>query len=68
LSADGTTLTFDTQGLNLVFGTNLTQFGFPSNIVLTSGPVLWTFDLTTLTSTVTGHPHVVVDVCAALSP
>ena len=69
VSADGATLTSDGRGLSGVFGTNLTLFGFPSNIVVTSGPINWTLDLTTFTVTsVTGHPHVLVDVCAALSP
>jgi hypothetical protein len=69
VSGDGSILTSDGTGLSGVFGTNLTRFGFPSNIVVTSGPINWTLDLTTFTvASVTGHPHVLVDVCAALSP
>jgi hypothetical protein len=67
-SADGTTLIFDGLGLGLLFAPNLTQFGLPSNIVQTSGPALATIDLTTgaVTSMAT-QPHVLLDVCAALS-
>jgi hypothetical protein len=68
-SPDGTTEIFDASGLALLFGTNLTQLGFPSNIVQTSGPTLGTLDLTTLAWTsMSRQPHVLLDVCAALSP
>jgi hypothetical protein len=67
-SADGTTATFDARGLTLSFATNLTQLGFPSNLVLTSGPNAATVDLVTETViSLPTVPHVLLDVCAALS-
>ncbi len=69
VSPDGTIGTFDARGLGLVFAPNLTQFGLPSNLVLVSGPTLASFDLVngTVISMAT-QPHVLLDVCAALSP
>jgi hypothetical protein len=67
-SADGTTATYDITGLSLLYGSNVTQFGFPSNIVLTSGPLQATIDATTSTITsMARQPHALLDVCAALS-
>src|SRR5262249_53723160 len=37
-SADGTTVTFDGTGHGLLWATNLTDFGAPSNFILTAGP------------------------------
>jgi hypothetical protein len=67
-SADGTTATFDTRGVGVYFATNLTQFGFPSNLVLASGPSLATVDLVNNTVISAARvPHVLLDICAALS-
>ena len=67
-SPDGTTLTIQGRGLTGAFAPNLTEFGFPSNIVVFSGPALATVDLATgAVISLAGQPHVVLDVCAALS-
>jgi hypothetical protein len=67
-SADGTRLDFDGGGLTLFFATNLTQFGLPSNLLLSSGPNQASVDLVTGTViTMPTVPHVLLDVCAALS-
>lgn len=68
-SPDGTTVTVAGTGLFLLYATNATQFGFPSSVVVTSGPIHFLGDLTTFTiiSMSTPPPHVLVDVCGALS-
>jgi hypothetical protein len=67
-SPDGTTATYDITGLSLLYGPNVTQLGFPSNIVLTSGPLQATVDLTTgAVTSMARKPHARLDVCAALS-
>ena len=71
ISPDGTTMIGDFRGRGLLWDPNLTKFGFPSNVVAAAGPVLITGQVAadeTLTFTsVSGHPHVITDVCAALS-
>jgi hypothetical protein len=66
-SPDGT-LTADVRGLLSLPGTNLTALGFPSNLVVTSGPMQYTqapnFGAV---SNVSGNFHLLMDVCAALS-
>ena len=55
-------------GRTFLFGTNLTDYGLPSNLVATAGPVSLTLDFATLEMTsLSGHPNVITDVCAALS-
>jgi hypothetical protein len=68
-SVDGTVGTFDGRGLSLLYASNVTQFGLPSNLVVTSGPGPVSIDLVngTILSLPT-TPHVLLDVCAALSP
>jgi hypothetical protein len=67
-SPDGSTLTADVRGLLALPGTNLTAFGFPSNLVVTSGAIQYTqasgFGAV---SSVSGHFHLLMDVCAAIS-
>jgi hypothetical protein len=72
-SADGTTLTFAGNGLSLVWATNLVDFGAPSNLVVTAGPTTATILFTTnpVAGSIVGPAqvgHVLIDVCAALSP
>jgi hypothetical protein len=68
-SADGTLMTASLFGRSFLWAPNLKEFGFPSNVVSTSGPMV----LTQLTADapafldISGHPQVVTDVCAALS-
>jgi hypothetical protein len=71
-SADGTTLTFDDTGLALLWATNVTDFGAPSNFILTAGHTAGTLLFTTSPSagSIVGPlelGHVLVDVCGALS-
>jgi hypothetical protein len=67
--ADGTTLTVSSTGVGLTWAPNLTDFGAPSNIVVTAGPIQVTFDVATgaVLSPSTQVPNVLIDVCAALS-
>ena len=65
-SPDGTTEQLDGQGLGLFFAANGSQFGLPSNLVYTSGPLDATIDLATNSLTSLNNPHVLLDVCAAL--
>lgn len=74
-SPDFTTADAEYHGLSLLYATNMTDFGFPSNIVVTSGTVKATLDLTGLSTTgvptvidVQRKPHLLLDVCAALAP
>lgn len=67
VSADGATFKMDAMGRGMWYAPNLTQFGFPSNIVVTSGLFQATFDAAGVAG-VTRMPHVVLDVCAALAP
>ena len=64
----GTVVSFEYEGLSGLGGYNLTTFGFPSDLVVTSGLFQFTYDYTTqLVVSVTRMPHVVLDICAALS-
>jgi hypothetical protein len=68
VSADGATLTYDIRGLLFLPGTNLTDLGFPSNLVVTSGP--WQFVQASGFGQVlssSGAPHLLTDVCAGLA-
>ena len=67
VSADGTTATINVTGIGLLYAANGTQFGLPSDLVVTAGPVKIGADLAsdTITSMVT-QPRVLLDVCAAL--
>lgn len=70
--ADGATLTFDDTGHTLLWATNLTDFGSPSNFVLTSGHTAGALFFTTDPSagSVVGPlelGNVLVDVCGALT-
>jgi hypothetical protein len=69
VAPDGTTVTIDGRGLFLLYAANGTQFGLPSDIVLEAGPTNLTVDLATDTiiSVASPAPHVLVDLCAALS-
>ena len=53
--------------LGLFFAANGSQFGLPSNLVYTSGPLDATIDLATNSLTSLNNPHVLLDVCAALA-
>jgi hypothetical protein len=68
VSTDGTAGTVDFQGLTLLYAMNATQYGFPSNVVVTSGRLSITIDfMSSSITSVTRQPHVLTDVCAALS-
>lgn len=67
ISADGTSEHLDGDGLGLVYGANLTAFGLPSGLVQTSGPLHAAIDTATQNLTSLNSPHVLLDVCAALS-
>jgi hypothetical protein len=68
-SPDFTAMTASLTGRTLLYMENGPQFGFPSNLVLTTGLLQETVDLTTSTLTsVAVRPHVLLDVCAALAP
>jgi hypothetical protein len=68
VSADGTTENIDYLGQTLFFGTNLTSYGFPSNVLLTSGLVETTIDVANdALISLQRAPHVDLDICAALS-
>lgn len=69
-SPDGTTLIFHFLGRSLVYSPNLSEFGYPSNVMAFAGPFGVTMDLTDPTGALLsafGHPAVITDVCAALS-
>jgi len=68
VSPDGSTATSDARGLVLLPGPNLTAFGFPSNLVVTSGAWQYTQEsgLGALLA-MSGTPHLLTDVCAVLS-
>jgi len=72
-SSDFTSAEVMFEGLSLLYATNLTDYGFPSNIVVTSGLLrgrvteTGTTGLHTVTN-ITRKPNVVLDVCAALAP
>jgi hypothetical protein len=64
-------LTF--KGHAFLYMTNLTDFGFPSNLVETSGLMQMTVAIDPISGqvTVTGltrMPHIALDLCAALAP
>jgi hypothetical protein len=68
VSPDGTIFSFDLEGLTFLYAVNLTQLGFPSNVVVTSGRILVSIDARTGTVvSLAREPHVLLDVCAALS-
>ena len=70
----GSPVTYDYLGRTLFIGTNLTDFGLPSNLVAIAGPVhgveatngLGGLPFGTLSS-LSGSPKVITDVCGALS-
>jgi hypothetical protein len=65
---EGTILTYVGHGLTLLYAANATSFGLPSDLVVTSGPLDITLDASSQSLiTMTGTPHVLEDVCAALS-
>jgi hypothetical protein len=67
VAPDGST-TSSARGLVFLPGTNLVELGFPSNLVVTSGA--WGYTQASgfgEVSDVVGTPHVLTDVCAALS-
>jgi len=72
-SPDFTSAEVTFEGLSLLYATNLTDYGFPSNIIVTSGLLkgrlteTGTPGLHTVTS-ITRKPNVVLDVCGALAP
>jgi len=69
--SDGVTIAFDASGRTLLFAPNLTDWGYPSNIVALAGPVSLTqvvaADGTFTFTAMSGTPHLLMDVCAALS-
>lgn len=68
LSPDGSSGLFENQGLFLLYASNATQYGLPSNLVITTGS--WSFGEDMATNSITSatrQPHVLTDVCAALS-
>ena len=66
--ASGTVITADSSGLAGFSFTNATAFGFPSNLVVTTGLLEFAFDYSNQTIvSMTRAPHVLLDVCAALS-
>ena len=68
-SADGKTSHWDVRGLFNFDYSNATDFGFPSNLFVTSGQ--WSFDYNNTTlamSNPSRHPTVVADICAELAP
>ena len=68
ISPDDMTVIGDFRGRGLLWAPNLTEFGFPSNVVAAAGPMSITQVAADGTFTsVSGHPHVITDVCAALS-
>lgn len=68
VAADGSSLALDGRGVSMLFALNLTSFGAPSNVIVAAGPNVATFDFATSTYTyMQDLPHVLLDVCAALS-
>jgi WD40 repeat protein len=71
ISPDGDTITGVARGQSLIYGWNLPAWGFPSNLILTSGlfsdTVQVQTDGTVLVTDVAHYPAHVTDVCAALS-
>ncbi|HEX4755314.1 MAG TPA: hypothetical protein VH661_06135 [Candidatus Dormibacteraeota bacterium] len=68
VAPDGITVSLNGGGLTLFYAANATQYGFPSNLVLTSGKFIGTVDaLTNDITTLTRMPSVLMDVCAAVS-
>lgn len=67
ISPDGTTEQLDGRGLGLFFAPNGTGFGLPSGLVQTSGPLHATIDIASQDIITINRPHVLLDVCAALS-
>jgi len=68
IAPDGINATVEAEGLGVLFASNGTKVGLPSDLVLTSGPAHFTENLalSTITS-MSGMPHVLLDLCAALS-
>jgi hypothetical protein len=70
----GSPVVYDFHGRSLLLGTNQADFGLPSNLVAAAGPLHIVeaangpdgLPFGTLTS-LSGHPSVLTDVCAALS-
>jgi hypothetical protein len=59
----------DLTGRSLLFASNLTSFGLPSNLVAVAGPNHGTMAAdSTAFSGLTGQLEVITDVCAALAP
>ncbi len=61
------TITGEFRGRGILWATNLTDFGFPSDVVAAAGPltVVQAFGSLDFES-VTGSPQVITDICAAL--
>src|SRR5260370_13223712 len=68
IAPDGINATVEGEGLGVLFASNGTEVGLPSDLVLTSGPLHFpeNLALSTITS-MSGMPHVLLDLCAALS-
>jgi hypothetical protein len=68
---DGATVIGSFHGRVLLYAPNLTEHGFPSNVVAVAGPMvvtqLWAADGTFTFTDVAGHPQLITDVCGALS-
>jgi hypothetical protein len=65
---DGVTVIGNFHGPSWLEAPNQTAFGFPSNFVVVAGSVLLTLNSTTGEYiSLSGHQHVLIDVCAALS-
>src|SRR5260370_9061717 len=68
IAPDGINATVEAEGLGVLFASNGTDVGLPSDLVLTSGPLPFTENLPLRTiTTISGMPHVLLDLCAALS-
>ncbi len=69
ISPNGATGIFDNRGLFFLFAPNAKQFGFPSNVVVTSGAWSFISDFNTnnIIGLTTAQPRVLSDICAALS-
>jgi hypothetical protein len=70
----GSPVVYDLHGRSLLIGTNQADFGLPSNLVASAGPVHIVESTAGLgglpfgaISSLSGHPQVITDVCAALS-
>jgi hypothetical protein len=68
VAPDGSSYTAEVRGMGFTYGLNLASFGAPSNVILAAGPNVATFDTATSMFTyMKNPPHVLLDVCAAIS-